>query len=64
MTRKKTEADRKNKILKLINDNPEGISIPEIAYIIGVTFVSINKEMKELLNTGKIKREDKKYFLK
>lgn len=57
-------SNRENKILKLIKDNPKGISLPEIAYIMGVTFVSINKEMKEFLDTGKIKKEDNKYFLK
>jgi len=57
-------SNKENKILKIIKDNPKGISLPEIAYIMGVAFVSINQEMKELLNTGKIKREDNQYFLK
>jgi len=50
------------KICAIIEENPEGISLPEIAYIMGVAFVSITRDVKNLLTDGKIKKEDGKYY--
>lgn len=50
------------KILAIIDDNPEGISLPEVAYILGVAFVTVTKDIKKLLKDGLIIKKDNKYF--
>lgn len=55
--------DRKKRILSIIKDNPEGIALPEIAYIMGVEFFTIIKDIKKLLNNNYIKKKRNKYFL-
>jgi len=55
--------EREKKILSIVKNNPEGITLPEISYITGVEFFSIIKDIKKLLNGGNIKKEKNKYFL-
>jgi len=54
--------DREKTILSIIRDNPEGITLPEIAYIMGVAFVTITKDLARLLKEGLIKKEENRYF--
>lgn len=54
--------DNEKKILAIIEDNPEGISLPEAAYIMGVAFVTITRDMKKLLKDGLIKKKENRYF--
>lgn len=54
---------RQEKILSIVKDNPEGITLPEIAYIMGVAFVTITQDVKKLLSNGYIKKRENKYFI-
>jgi len=58
---RRTEKERK--ILSIIKKNPEGITLPEIAYDMGVAFVTITKDVKKMLQDGLIKKVDNRYFL-
>lgn len=51
------------KIISIIKEYPEGITLPEIAYIMGVAFVSLTQDMKRLLEKGLIKKKNYKYFM-
>jgi len=51
------------KILVIIKDNPKGITLPEIAYLMGVAFITITKDVKNLLTDGLIRKKENKYFL-
>lgn len=56
-------SDKEKRILSIVKDNPGGITLPEIAYVMGVAFVTITKDVKSLLVVAKrIKKEDNKYF--
>lgn len=50
--------EKRAKILAIIQDNPEGITLPEIGYIMGLAFVSITKDVNKLLADGLIKKEE------
>ena len=54
--------NKEKKILAIVKDNPEGITLPEIAYIMGVTFVTITRDIKKLLKTEHIKKNRNKYL--
>ena len=52
----------KEKNLSIIKDNPEGITLPEIAYIMEVASISISREIKKLLKKDRIKKKRNKYL--
>lgn len=53
---------REKKILAVVKENTEGIILPEIAYIMGIAFLSIIQDVKRLLKKGLIKKKENKYF--
>lgn len=53
---------RQEQILSIVKDNPEGVTLPEIAYIMGVAFVTITQDVKKLLSNSHIKKKVNKYF--
>ena len=55
-------SDKEEKILSIVNDNPEGISLPEIAYVMEVAYITITRDIKKLMTDGLIKKEDYLYF--
>lgn len=55
-------SDKEREIMSVIRDNPEGITLSEIGYIMGVAFVTIIKEVKRLSDAGLIKKKESKYF--
>jgi hypothetical protein len=54
--------DWKSKILAVVNDHPEGISLADVAERLGVAFVVLGRDSKALLDEGKLRREGKLYF--
>lgn len=54
---------REREILSVVRDNPEGITLPETAYILDTASVMISKHMKKLLSLGLIKKIKNRYFL-
>ena len=54
--------DKDKKILAIIKENPEGITMPEVAYVMGVAFVSISRNVRKLLIDGRIIKKDNKYY--
>ncbi len=50
-------------ILSVVRDNPEGITLPETAYILDTASVMISKHKKKLMTLGLIKKEINRYFL-
>jgi len=55
-------SDKETKILSVIKDNPDGMTLPQIAYVMGVAFVTITRDVKKLLADGLIKKEENQYF--
>ncbi|MFQ6110347.1 MAG: hypothetical protein ACE5L7_12425 [Candidatus Aminicenantales bacterium] len=63
LSKKKPRLTQKEKeILAVVRKNPEGIALPEIAYIMGVAFVTIIQDVNKLLAKGLIKKKGYKYF--
>jgi len=58
MTKATVLTQKEKEILSIIRDNPEGISLPETAYIMDVAFVSIIQDAKKLLQEGVIKKKN------
>lgn len=56
------EVDLKLKMLEIIKDHPEGISLSDIADMLGVAYVVLGRDVKSLLDEGRIRREGKFYF--
>ena len=54
---------REREILSVVRDNPEGINLPETAYVLDTASVMISKHMKKLLTLGLIKKKENRYFL-
>jgi len=50
------------KLLSIVNQHAEGISLTEVAKEIGVVTIVLGKTAKVLLGQGKIRREEKIYF--
>lgn len=50
------------KILRIIQESPEGISLPEIGEKLGMNWRLLTSLTSELLREGKIKKEGKQYF--
>ncbi|MBS3819585.1 hypothetical protein KGY73_08800, partial [bacterium] len=61
---KSGRSEKQKKILSLIQDNPGGITLAEMGYIMGVAFVSLTQDVKKLMDEGVIKKEENKYFIK
>jgi DNA-binding MarR family transcriptional regulator len=54
--------NKEKEILAIIKNNPDGIALPEIAYLMGEAFVTIIPETKRLSKKGLIEKEEYKYF--
>ena len=54
--------NKEKEILAIIGNNPEGITLPEIAYLMGEAFVTIIPAARRLTKKGVIKKKDYKYF--
>ena len=54
--------NKEKEILAIIENNPEGITLPEIAYLMGEAFVAIIPEARRLTKRGVIKKKNYKYF--
>lgn len=61
-TKERIALEKKKKILSIVREYPEGITMAEIAYIMGVAFISITQDVKKLLKDGLIKKKENKYF--
>ena len=55
-------SEKERNILSVVNDNPEGISLPEIANVMEVAYITITRDIKKLMTDGLIKKEDFLYF--
>ncbi len=54
---------RKQKdILTVVKENPDGITLPEIAYAMGVPFVTLAKDAKKLIDLKQIRKRENRYF--
>ena len=53
---------KEKEILGIIKNNPGGIALPEIAYLMGEAFVAIIQEARRLSKRGLIKKKGYKYF--
>lgn len=56
------ETGIKGEILTVVNDSPEGVSLANAGRKIGVEWRKLIKPAKELLNQGKIRKEESSYF--
>jgi len=54
---------REREIISVIKENPEGIRLPEIAYILDTASVMLSKQIKKLMSLGVIKKKENRYFL-
>ncbi len=54
---------REREILSVIKENPEGITLPETAYILDTASVKLSMHMKKLLTLGLIEKRENRYFL-
>ena len=54
--------NKEKEILAIIENNLEGITLPEIAYLMGEAFVTIIPEARRLTRRGLIKKKNYKYF--
>jgi hypothetical protein len=50
------------KLLSIINQHPEGITLSEVAKELGVVTIVLGKAAKVLLEQGKVRRDEKVYF--
>jgi hypothetical protein len=57
-----TDHDLKEKILKLINGSPKGISLTKAGKKIGVEWRTLIRPAKELLKVGDVRKKDTYYF--
>jgi DNA-binding CsgD family transcriptional regulator len=53
---------REKKVLSIIRENSEGITLPETAYLMDMSLIDLAKDMKRLLKKGEIKKKNNKYF--
>jgi len=54
---------RKQKdIFTVVRENPDGITLPEIAYAMGVPFVTLARDAKKLLDLKVTKKRDNRYY--
>ena len=58
------EADLSDEIVGLLEDNPDGLRMVEIADILGIeSWRSLIPVMRELLDDGEVRKEDSTYFI-
>lgn len=50
-------------ILSILKVNPEGVTLPEIGYVMGVYFVVLIKPMKQLMSDGLVEKRENYYYL-
>lgn len=55
-------ADLEAKLLAAVNEHPEGITLPEVAYSLGVVPIVLGRASRNLLDKGKIRKKEKFYF--
>ncbi len=54
---------KERKIVAAVRENPDGITLPEIAYIMGVPFITLARNVKSLAGKKVIRKKDSRYFL-
>lgn len=54
--------NKEREILAILKDKPDGIVLPEIAYLMGEDLLTIIPEARRLSRKGLIKKKDYKYF--
>jgi len=54
--------DLEAKLLAAINEHPNGITLAEVAESLGVAAVVLGRAARRLVDSGKIRREDRTYF--
>lgn len=54
--------NKEKEILAIIENNPEGITLAEIAYLMGEAFVTIIPEARRLSEKGLVKKKNYKYL--
>jgi len=59
----KAEAALKGKILKVLKDSPDGITLAKAGKKVGVEWRRLVKPAKELLEEGKVTKKETQYFL-
>jgi len=52
-----------DKVLEVLEENPNGITLTEMAYAIGVPFQKLTGPTRRLISRGEVRKEDKLYFL-
>jgi DNA-binding MarR family transcriptional regulator len=55
--------NKEKEILAIIKNNPEGIALPEIAYLMGEDFATIIPEARRLSEKRLIKKKNTNTFL-
>ena len=56
-------SQREKEIIDVLKDYPQGITLPETAYIMHVPSLSLIQPMKNLLKKGFIKKKANKYLI-
>lgn len=59
---KQEAPDLEAKLLAAVNGHPEGITLTEVAYSLGVAPIVLGRAVKSLADKGKIRKEEKFYF--
>jgi hypothetical protein len=59
---KQKAPDLEAKLLAAVNEHPEGITLPEVAYSLGVVPIVLGRASRSLLDKGKIRKKEKFYF--
>jgi YesN/AraC family two-component response regulator len=57
-----TPPNLEEKLLAIINQHVEGITLPEVAKELGIVTIVLGKAAKALLEQGKVRKEEKTYF--
>jgi DNA-binding transcriptional ArsR family regulator len=50
--------DRMNRILKLLKDHPEGLTMEEFVLTLGVTRQTITMDLRELIGSDKVRKRE------
>ena len=59
---KQEAPDLEAKLLAAVNEHPDGITLTEVAYSLGVVPIVLGRASKNLLKKGKIRKKEKFYF--
>ena len=57
-----TPPNLEEKLLSIINQHPDGITLSDVAKELGIVTIVLGKAAKVLLEQGKIRKEEKIYF--